>query len=266
MKHLKRFFIIAALLYTLLLATMYLLQRDLLYPAHGDYFPPLAFTLDDVTEHVITAPDGIRVMHWYSPAKAGKPTLIYFHGNAENVTRLTPYLQAAREQGLGVFLMIYRGYPGSEGQPTELNFYVDAARAIEYANTALNIPLGEIVLFGRSMGSGVAVEMATRYPVKHTVLISPYTSTVDVAQDVHVYLPVKTLMKDRFESLKKIKHIKSPLWIFHGDADQLIPIKQGKALHDAAIVSKRFTILKHAGHNNINMSRIMRDIREQFAP
>ncbi len=195
--------------------------------------------------------DGLVLGGWYRPARAGLQTLVYFHGNAghlgDRLILVQPYLDA----GYGVLLAGYRGYGGNPGRPGEEGFYADGRAALAWL-AANGVAPSRTVLFGESLGTGVAVQMAVEYRIAGLVLQSPFTSVVDVGQDKVPWLPVSLLMTDRFDSLSKISRITAPLLLIHGEADRVVPIHLGRRLFEAAPEPKTAQFVPGAGHNDLH--------------
>ena len=194
--------------------------------------------------------DGLALQGWHSAARAGRPTLVYFHGNAghlgDRVFLVRPYVEA----GYGVLLAGYRGYGGNPGSPSEEGFYADGRAALAWL-AGTGVPPDRTVLFGESLGTGVAVEMAVEHPVAGLILQSPFTSVVEVGQDKAPWLPVSLLMTHRFDSLSRIERISAPLLLIHGEADRVIPVRFGRRLFAAAPEPKTAHFIPGAGHNDL---------------
>jgi fermentation-respiration switch protein FrsA (DUF1100 family) len=196
------------------------------------------------------APDGIRLHGWYCPHPQPRAIVLYAHGNAGNLTYFTDTMRVL-QQRLGVSAMIfdYRGYGKSEGVPTEAGVLMDARAARAWLAQRANVAECEIVLMGRSLGGGVMVDLASHYPPRALILESTFTSLTDVAQYKLPGLPVRDLMRNRFDSASKIAHYYGPLLQSHGDADPLIPISQARRLFAAANEPKWFVAISGAKHN-----------------
>lgn len=173
-----------------------------------------------------------------------------FHGNAGSIAGRGGHVQPWLEAGYGALLLSYRGYGGSEGRPTEDRLYADARAAIAYV-LAQGVAPDRLVLYGESLGTGVAVKMAVEHDVAAVVLEAPFTSAVDVGAEAYWILPVRWMMKDRYESIKRISEIDAPLLIIHGEADRTIPISHGRELLAAAREPKRGIFIAGAGHNDL---------------
>jgi hypothetical protein len=240
-----------ALLYGIAVLALFVFQRRLTYPTGtAAYYDAAATGLADLKEIKLETLDGTRLIAWWSPAVAGKPTLLYFHGNASALLNRLPRIERFSAAGYGVFMPAYRGYSGSGGSPSEELLIADSQLAYDYLRDA-GINADDIVLYGESLGTGVAIQLAGLRPVAGIVLDAPYTSLPDVAKRAYSFAPVQTFMTERFESSRHIKQVDAPILVMHGALDQTIPIEVGRELFDLAPEPKRFVALKGAGHSNI---------------
>ncbi|HVN64585.1 MAG TPA: alpha/beta hydrolase [Candidatus Binataceae bacterium] len=239
-------FVAAAAFY----AGLFVLQRSLLYPGHRfrvHYGAPSRFELPDFSEVDLTAKDGVRIVGWAHHSAQNRPTILYLHGNGDNLAHLAPRFRNFAADGYGVFALEYRGYGDSDGTPSEDGLYEDARSAIGWLQSS--DPTGQIIVYGESLGSGVAVEMAEEQHFLGVVLESPYTSVADRASEMFWFLPgVRYLVRDRFASIDKIASIHSPILILHGDRDTVIPIAEGRKLAATATAPTRFIAVRGAGH------------------
>ena len=201
------------------------------------------------------AADGVRLHGWFVPGRSDN-ILLWFHGNAGNIGhRLDNILLLHRRLGTGVFIFDYRGYGRSDGRPSEEGIYRDAEASIEYLRSMPGFDSDkQLIIFGRSLGCAVAVEMATRHGSRAVILESPFTSIRAMAKLTNPLLssvvPVGAVVKSRFDSLSKIERVRAPVMVLHGDRDELIPLEIGRELFDAAREPKRFYAIKDAGHND----------------
>ena len=201
-----------------------------------------------------TASDGIRLHGWYVPGPS-PVTMVWFHGNAGNIShRVENILQLNRHLGFNVFIFDYRGYGHSEGKPSEHGLYLDAEAAIDYLVEKRGLePKTDLVLFGRSLGCGVAVEMATRYRVRATILESGFSSVRAMAKRIYPFLPsglLLSLVEARYDSLAKLPMVRAPVMVLHGDRDSTVPIEFGVEMFEAANEPKRFYTIEGAAHND----------------
>lgn len=212
----------------------------------GDIRPEKA-KLQGVSLIRFKSPDGLLLNAWYHPPKPHLPTIVYFHGNAghlsDRANAILPYIHA----GFGVLLVGYRGYDDNPGAPSEAGLYQDARGAMDYLQSQ-HISAQCLVLYGESLGSAVAIQMATEYPVGAVVLQSPFTSLVDVGKKHYYFLPVRWLLLDRYESDKKIQSIHAPLLVLHGQRDRVVPVTLGIKLYNAALPPKKIKIYPNTGH------------------
>lgn len=236
--------------YLLLLVAGFSLQRRLLYRIEPTYLTPTAAGLVNVAEIAIPAPDGVRVLAWYGAAKPGQSTILYFHGNSGSLAARTPRIERFMAQGWGVFMMTYRGYGGSGGAPTERDNVADAVRAFDTL-TASGVEPRDIVLYGESLGTGVASRLAVERRAAGLILDAPFTSIPDVARPTFWYIPVRLIMRDRYETARIIDKINMPLLIVHGTLDATVPVAMGRALAQRAREPKTYVELPAAGHSNI---------------
>jgi uncharacterized protein len=195
--------------------------------------------------------DGTRLHGWWFPQPESKGAVLYFCGNAGNLSWRGEFLAVLREQlSESVLVVDYPGYGKSEGRPTEPGCYAAADAAYDWLTQTPKIVGENIVLFGTSLGGGVAVDLASRKPHRALVLVSTFTALPDVGQCVYPFLPVRWMMRNRFNSLAKIVDCHRPVFIAHGEDDDLIPVAQGERLFQAAPGPKQFLRLTHAGHND----------------
>ncbi|MDX2097876.1 MAG: alpha/beta hydrolase [Leptolyngbyaceae cyanobacterium bins.59] len=180
----------------------------------------------------------------YLPNSQAPFTLLYIHGNAEDLGDIRPVLNRLREWGFSIFAYDYRGYGTSDGRPSEQNAYQDAEVAYAYLIEQLKIPSKQIIVYGRSVGGGSAVELATRHSLGGLVLESTFTSTF------RVVVPFPLLPFDRFANLSKIAKIRCPVLIMHGQLDQVIPFSHSQALYKAAPEPKMSLWIAEADHND----------------
>lgn len=195
--------------------------------------------------------DGLELAAWYRAAENGLPTLVHFHGNGGQYADRAPLIRPYMERGYGVLLAGYRGYGGNPGRPTEEGFYADGRAALDWLS-AEGIEAGSLVLYGESLGSGVAVQMAAERTAAGLVLEAPFTSAVDVGQSAYRWLPVGLLMWDRYDNLSKIGGVTEPLLLIHGEADRVVPTRFGRRLFEAANEPKTARFIPGAGHNDLH--------------
>ncbi|MBS0357904.1 MAG: alpha/beta fold hydrolase [Proteobacteria bacterium] len=247
-------------IYLLAVLLTYIFQRNLMYHPNKNKASPEQVNAADMQVITLSTEDQLSITAWYKAANPHLPTLIYFHGNAgsfaDRIDRIRSYLN----QGFGVLLLSYRGYAGNPGEPSEKGLYQDARAAIKFLLEQQKIPARCIVLFGESLGTGIAVQMATEYSVGAVVLQTPYTSFENLGKFHYRYFPSRWLLKDRYNSLSKIKQVNSPLLVLHGTNDDLVPLSEGKKLFQAANEPKEMKIYPGANHNGIFTQKMAQDV------
>ncbi len=197
------------------------------------------------------AEDGTRLHAWYSPPPRPEgPVILWAHGNAGNLSHRADNIAAIRrELGAGVFIFDYRGYGRSEGRPGEEGLYADARGA--YAWLRGRLPPRQIFLFGRSLGAAVVARLAAEgAEARGLILESPFESLAAMGQSLFPFLPVRWVVVQKFDNTAFLPRVKMPVFILHGDADEIVPFAQGKRLFDLAPSPKRFFRIRGAGHNN----------------
>lgn len=231
---------------------LFLFQRSLLYPAGGG-IPSAALGESLGVEVVAQAiDDGDKLTHWFLPSQdPSHPVFMVFHGNAGHIGDRATKLQGLTAEGAGLFLFGYRGYGGNPGKPSEEAILEDAEAAFGLLQSK-GITSDRIVLYGESLGSGVAVEMARRHPVRAVVLEAPYSSIAQVAQAHYWYVPVGPLLWDKWDSLTRIRKVTAPLLIAHGRRDRTIPLRFAQRLFEAANEPKTFHLVEDGDHVNLH--------------
>lgn len=238
--------------YVIVAAAMYIFQRHFQYYPNRNALPtPAEAGVPWMNAVEARTADNLILNGWFvPPRKPDGKIVVLFHGNAGNISHRVIKAAHFYEKDYGVYLAEYRGYGGNPGMPTETGLYTDARAALSFLEKQ-GYSRAQIVLYGESIGTGVAVEMATKLQPGQLILEAPFTSAVDVAALTYFWLPVKYLMKDRFESLEKIKSVKSALLIVHGDEDGVIPIALSQKLYEAANHPKEFITINGGGHSDL---------------
>lgn len=214
------------------------------------YFPERGGVGRSPAEDVfLEASDGVRLHGWYAPAPEGRPTLLWFHGNAGNLECRREMFQRLRATPAGVFLLDYRGYGRSEGKPSEEGLYRDARAAWEWL--AARTPPRRIVVFGKSLGSAPACELACQVPCGGLILQSAFTSAPDMAWRVLPLFPARWFMRTKFDNLSKIPRIACPKLFLHSRSDEIVPFAMGERLFAAAGDPKEAAWFDGAGHNDL---------------
>lgn len=248
---LKWLLIIFAVGYVGGIAAMFFLQRAILFPIpSSERIPPSAAGFPEVEEHILTTADGEKIILWHVPAKPSRPVILYFHGNGDYLAGFFPRFRDFIADGTGIVAPAYRGYSGSSGRPSEQGLSQDAEAA--YAFASARYAADRIVVWGFSLGSGVAVALAAEHPVSKLILEASYSSIADVAASAFPILPVRWLLKDPFRSDLRISAIKAPLLVMHGARDSTIPVVFGERLFALANEPKQFLRFPDGGHNDLD--------------
>ena len=250
MTALKWLLIVVSVGYACGLAALFFAQRSFLFPIPtAERTSPQAAGFMEAEEHVLATADGEKVIVWHVPAKPGRPVILYFHGNGDFLAGFFGRFRDLIADGAGVVALSYRGYAGSTGHPSERGLLLDARAA--YAFATARYSADQIVVWGFSLGTGVAVALAAEQPVRKLILEAPYTSTADVAASMFWFMPVRLVMRDQFRSDERIARVKVPLLIMHGSNDPAIPIVFGERLFALAHEPKQFVRFPGGGHENL---------------
>ncbi len=241
---------IAVSLYVGLAVMIYFAQRSLMYFPDTVPTTPAAAGLPEAEEVSLTASDGVKSLAWHVPPRSGKPVILYFHGNGGALRFRVERFRKLIADGIGLVALEYRGYGGLSGSPTEQGLIADGAAAYAYAAAHYQVP--QLVLWGESLGSGVAVSIASEKPVGRVILEAPFTSALAVAERHYWYLPVRLLMKDQFRSDERIGKVKAPLMIMHGVDDRIVPYPMGEHLFDLANQPKHIVRFLDGGHEDLD--------------
>ena len=192
--------------------------------------------------------DNLVLTSWYKPAINNQPTVLYLHGNAGHIGYRMPLIRQFINAGFGVFLLEYRGYGGNKGAPTEQGLYEDGRTALQFLYQK-SPESKQVVLYGESLGTGIATKLAVEYPVCAVILQSPFTSLLSVARYHYPWLLIKPW--DQFDSLERIKKIHAPLLVLHGKQDQVVPFDEGLTLFNQANEPKKMLTFADKHHNDL---------------
>ena len=238
--------------YALMVAVLFFSQDRLLYqnnfPTRDLVTTPAQINLsyEDVTLHT---EDGVALHAWWIPQPQARGTLLFFHGNAGNISHRLDSLQIFAALGLNVLILDYRGYGQSAGRPSEQGTYLDAQAAWQYLTEDRGIPAAEIVLFGRSLGAAVAAWLAARTPVVGLILESGFTSAPELAAQLYPFIPARHLVRFDYDTRAQLAAVTNPVLIIHSRDDEIIPFSHGEALYSAAPVAHELLVLR-GGHND----------------
>jgi fermentation-respiration switch protein FrsA (DUF1100 family) len=214
-----------------------------------------------VREHTLPAPpraqdvwlttaDGVRIHAWFVPAETNaKLTVLFCHGNAGNIADRLDKLEILNGLGVDVLIFDYRGYGRSEGRPNEHGTYRDAQAAYEHLTKTMNREPRSVIAYGESLGAAIAVDLAAKAPLGGVILEEPFTSVVDVGRGMFPFLPVRWLVRNKYDTLSKIGRVHAPLLILHSRDDEYFPMRHAERLLTAAAEPKRLVELR-GGHND----------------
>ena len=244
-------------------------QRRMIYFPFGDVGTPAAAGLPRAESVAFTTADGLTLHGWFVPAAqpATRQTVIVFNGNAGHRAMRAPLADALARRGIASLLFDYRGFGGNPGSPSEEGLALDARAARAYVAGRPDVDSTRLVYFGESLGTGVAVRLATEHPpaalilrardeglplpaASSLILRSPFTSMIDVGRYHYPFLPVRWMLRDRFDSLDRIGRVGCPLLVIAGDRDSIIPPALSQRLYDAAPPPKRVVMIPDADHND----------------
>ena len=231
----------------IIVAYMYFNQRKLLYlPSENNYLDdPINFKYEEV---FIKVEKNLKLKSWWIKNNLkNKKTLVFFHGNAGNLSNRTYKLNQLSQLDINILIIAWRSFSGNEGEPSEQNLYNDAKKTIDWLNSR-GVKNKNIILYGESLGTGIAVELGQTNQFGGIILESPFTSMTNAAKNIYPWLPVKYLLKDKYDSEKKIKNLQIPILIMHGKKDNIVPFKMGKKLYDLANNPKFFYFTENDDH------------------
>jgi len=244
----KQVILISCVVFGIMMLFMYFWQRHLIYLPAKERPVPENYQADDMQVISLLTEDGLRLNAWYKAALKNQPTVLYLHGNAGHIGYRMPLARPLITAGFGVFLLEYRGYGGNEGFPTEAGLYEDGRAAMRYL-LQQGIKPSQIVLYGESLGTGVATQLAVESDVCAVVLQSPFTSLVDLARFHYPLILIKPW--DRFDSLKRIDSINAALLVLHGTHDQIVPYAQALSLFKKAAEPKKMLHFEQHDHHTL---------------
>lgn len=259
------FILCAAVFYLGVMAAMFLLQRKLMYhPVTAieapEFYSPTAKLI------ALTTQDKTAIEAWHvPPLDESLPLIVYFHGNAGHIGDRMAKLNHFVAKGFGLLAVSYRGYGKSKGLPSEPGLYDDAFTTVQNAMSSLQIPASRMILYGESLGTGIATQTAKTLadagtPAKGLVLEAPYTSVAARSQELYPFIPARYLVRDKYDSITKIKDVKCPVLLFHGEKDVVIPVHHGHALLAAAADPKRGIFYPEVGHTDFDPETLANEV------
>ena len=234
-------------LYCFVLVFLFFYQRNLLYhPNENNYSGDKI--LVDIKKVKIQTSDNIELLGWYHEKNLKDfKTLIYFHGNAGSLENRIHKLNHFQDMNINFLIIAWRGFSGNKGKPSEQGLYVDGKSAIDWL-IKKGVEEKNLILYGESLGTGVATHLAQNRTYAGVILETPFTSMIDAAKIFYPFIPVNLLLKDKFENYKKIRNINSPILIMHGEADQIVPFSMGRKIYEMANEPKYSYFTKYDNH------------------
>lgn len=256
----------AVTLYLLIMLGMFAFQRRLMYVPEKSILDPEHYGVPQAAIIPLVAEDGIEIEAWHLPhAKPELPFIVYYHGNAGHVGDRMAKISHFAAAGFGVLAVSYRGYGRSNGLPSEAGLYADARAALTHALHKLGLEAHQVMLYGESLGTGIATQMAkdmadSGTPVAGLVLEAPYTSVARRAQEMYPFLPAAWLARDKYHSINKIAAVRCPVLIFHGERDTVIPVRHGRALLAKALEPKQGIFFPDVDHTAFDFPTLTRHL------
>ena len=242
-----KFIIGIIIIYSSVLILLFIFQRSLMYhPEENNYFgDQLKIKVEKVK---IKTSDNINLLGWFHKKDLKKfKTIVYFHGNAGNLENRIHKLNHFKDMDVNFLIIAWRGFSGNQGKPSEKGLYKDGNSAILWLKN-LGLKDNDIVLYGESLGSGIATEIAQNNNFAGLVLETPFTSMIEAAKNFYPYIPVALLLKDKYDNQKKIKNINIPVLVMHGEADQIVPFWMGEKIFELANQPKYSYFTKFDDH------------------
>ena len=236
--------------YVLVLIVVFFFQGNLLYhPSVDNYLKDQAVNEPTEIEKIkITTKDKIDLVGWLYNRNLEKfKTILFFHGNAGSLENRTYKLNHFKDLDVNFLIIAWRGFSGNRGKPNEMGLYEDAESAIKWLKMK-GVNEKNIILYGESLGTGVAVQVAQNQNYAGVILESPFTSMVNMGKKYYPFFPVSLLLKDKFESYKKINNISVPVLIMHGKVDKIVPYDMGKKMYELANEPKFFYSQEYGDH------------------
>lgn len=244
----KTLFSIIIIFLLFLFYMRYFEKRTIFYPSKIMEFSPSDFGIE-YEDVFFNTPDGVQLHGWFIPAINSYVTVVYCHGNAGNISHRIEVAKMFNERCMNFFIFDYRGFGKSKGTPFEAGTYLDGLAAYNYLVKTRAISPERIVLYGKSLGAAIAIDLATQVKVACLISESAFTSTSDLARDVYKILPLWLFVTQKYDSLKKINKINIPKLIIHSQNDEIVPFPHGKKLFEVAKEPKELYVMK-GGHND----------------
>ena len=234
-------------IYISLLVLLFIFQRNLMYHPEENNYSGDKLEVEVEKVKILTS-DGINLQGWFHKKDLKRfKTIIYFHGNAGKLENRIHKLNHFKDMDVNFLIIAWRGFSGNKGKPSEKGLYIDANSAIKWLKK-LGLKEKDIILYGESLGTGVATEIAQSNNYAGLILETPFTSMIEAAKNFYPYIPVSLLLKDKYDNQNKIKNINTPVLVMHGEVDQIVPFRMGKKIYEIANQPKYSHFTKFDDH------------------
>ena len=242
-----QFILTIFIIYFLVLVFLYFYQRNLLYHPNENNYSGDKISVDIEKVKIQTA-DNIELLGWYHEKNLKDyKTIAYFHGNAGSLENRIHKLNHFQDMNINFLIIAWRGFNGNKGKPSERGLYVDGKSAIDWLKKK-GVDEKNLILYGESLGTGIATHLAQNKDYAGVILETPFTSMIDAAKNFYPYVPINLLLKDKFENLKKIKNVSAPILVMHGEVDKIVPFSMGKKIYEIANNPKYSYFTKYDDH------------------
>lgn len=249
-------------IYLLMMLVLFVAQRELIFKPDITHFTPQDMQLSKIASiKTITTDDGLTLEGWYFEGiHKDAPLIVLFHGNVGNINDRINIATDLRNAGSAVLIPLYRGYSGNPGKPSMKALYADARKWVQLAKA--DFPEKPLIIYGRSLGSGIASKMAGEFEARALILEVPYTRIADVAQKRYPIFPVSFLLLDRFDNIKNLKDVEEPVLVLGASDDKIIPVENAEKVFAAVQGYKVLKIYDGAGHSDLYTHKAFLRIRE----
>ena len=242
-----QFILTIFVIYFLVLVFLYFYQRNLLYHPNENNYSEDKISVD-IEKVKIQTSDNIELLGWYHEKNLKYyKTLVYFHGNAGSLENRIHKLNHFQNMNINFLIIAWRGFNGNKGKPSERGLYLDGKSTIDWL-IKKGVNEENIILYGESLGTGIATHLAQNKNYAGVILETPFTSMIDAAKNFYPYIPINLLLKDKFENFKKVKNINIPILVMHGEIDQIVPFSMGKKIYEIANNPKYSYFTKYDDH------------------
>ena len=242
-----KFIISIIAIYLVLLIFLYFYQGKLLYHPNVNNYAEGDKLASKISKVTIVTSDHHNLISWFYKKDISKKTILFFHGNAGSLENRIFKLNHFKNLDVNFLIIAWRGFNGNSGKPTEKGLYDDARSAMRWLES-IGIKEEKVILYGESLGTAVAIEIGQNKNFNGMILESPFTSMVEMGKKYYSFFPVGLLLKDRYESINKIKNINFPVLVMHGKKDRIVPFKMGKKIYDYANSPKSYYFSEYDDH------------------